>query len=223
MSLLLIEDDPNMVLSLTLALNNASFEVESASDGLTGLDLARFNKYELILLDCNLPRLSGFEIVRRLRAEKCFTPIIMLTVLGELNDKIELFNLGADDYITKPFAFSELLARVKALLRRPNNLKGGVLKVGNIELDPDRFLVTKNDVRVPMSSREFSLLEYLMANRGIFLSRQKIMDEVWEENVDPFSNTVEVHIMNIRRKLETENEHYIFTASNRGYKIDLQR
>jgi len=223
MSLLLIEDDPNMVLSLTLALNNAGFEVESASDGLIGLDLARFNKYELILLDCNLPRLSGFEIVRRLRAEKCFTPIIMLTVLGELNDKIELFNLGADDYITKPFAFSELLARVKALLRRPNNLKGGVLKVGNIELDPDRFLVTKNDVRVPMSSREFSLLEYLMANRGIFLSRQKIMDEVWEENVDPFSNTVEVHIMNIRRKLETENEHYIFTASNRGYKIDLQR
>lgn len=212
-----------MVLSLTLALNNADFEVESASDGLTGLDLARFNKYELILLDCNLPKLSGFEIVRRLRSGKCFTPIIMLTVLGELNDKIELFNLGADDYLTKPFAFSELLARIKALLRRPNNLKGEVLKIGNIELDPDKFLVTKNDVRIPMSSREFSLLEYLMANKGIFLSRQKIMDEVWEENVDPFSNTVEVHIMNIRRKLETENEHYIFTASNRGYKIDLKR
>jgi len=223
MSLLLIEDDPNMVLSLSLALNDAGFKVESASDGLTGLDLARFNKYELILLDCNLPKLSGFDVVKRLRAEKDVTPIIILTVLGELNDKIELFDLGADDYLTKPFAFFELLARVKALLRRPLNFCGKILKVGNLELDPDKFLVTKNGVRIPMSSREFSLLEYLMANRGKFLSRQKIMDDVWDVEADPFSNTVEVHIMNIRRKLETENEHYIFTANNRGYKIDLQR
>jgi len=212
-----------MVLSLSLALNNAGFKVESASDGLEGLDLARFNKYELILLDCNLPRLSGFEIVNRLRAGKIATPIIILTVLGELNDKIELFNLGADDYLTKPFAFSELLVRIKALLRRPLNLCGEILRVGNLELDPDKFLVVKNGIRVPLSSREFSLLEYLMANKGKFISRQKIMDEVWDEEADPFSNTVEVHIMNIRRKLETENEHYIFTANNRGYKVDLQR
>lgn len=223
MSLLLIEDDPNMVLSLSLALNDAGFKVESASDGLEGLDLARFNKYELILLDCNLPRLSGFDIVKRLRAGKIATPIIILTVLGELNDKIELFDLGADDYLTKPFAFSELLARVKALLRRPLNLCGEILRVGNLELDPDKFLVAKNGVRIPMSSREFSLLEYLMANKGKFLSRQKIMDEIWDEEANSFSNTVEVHIMNIRRKLETENEHYIFTASNRGYKVDNQR
>lgn len=223
MSLLLIEDDPNMVLSLTLALNNAGFKVDTAIDGLVGLDLARFNKYELILLDCNLPRLSGFDIVKRLRAEKCATPIIILTVLGELNDKIELFTLGVDDYLTKPFAFTELLARVGALLRRPLNLQGEVLKVGDLELDPDRFLVTKSGNRIPLSSREFSLLEYLMINKGKFLSRQKIMEKIWDENADPFSNTVEVHIMNIRRKLETETEHYIFTASNRGYKVDSQR
>lgn len=223
MSLLLIEDDPNMVLSLSLALNNAGFKVESAGDGLTGLDFARLNKYELILLDCNLPKLSGFDVVKRLRAEKNFTPIIILTVLGELNDKIELFELGADDYLTKPFAFSELLVRIKALLRRPLNLRGEILKVGNLELDPDKFLVTKNSIRIPMSSREFSLLEYLMANKGKFISRQKLMEEIWDEEADPFSNTVEVHIMHLRRKLETETEHYIFTASNRGYKIDLQR
>jgi DNA-binding response OmpR family regulator len=223
MSLLLIEDDPNMVISLSLALNKAGFKVESASDGLTGLDLALFNKYELILLDCNLPRLSGFDIVRRLRAEKIATPIIILTVLGELNDKIELFNLGADDYLIKPFALSELLVRVKALLRRPLNLQGEILKIGNLELNPDKFLVAKDGKRIPFSSREFSLLEYLMENQGNFLSRQKIMDKLWGENTDPFSNTIEVHIMNIRRKLETENEHYIFTASNRGYKIDLER
>lgn len=223
MSLLLIEDDPNIVLSLSLTLNKAGFKVESANDGLAGFNLALFNKYELILLDCNLPRLNGFEIVKRLRAEKITTPIIILTVLGELNDKVELLNLGADDYLTKPFAFSELLARVKALLRRPPSLKGDILKIGNLELDPDKFLVTKNNIRIPLSSREFSLLEYLMANKGRFLSHQKIMEEIWGEEADPFSNTIEVHIMNLRRKLETKNEHYIFTASNRGYKVDLQK
>lgn len=223
MSLLLIEDDPNMVLSLSLALNNAGFKVDSASDGLTGLDLARFNKYDLILLDCNLPKLNGFEIVKRLRASKCPTPIIILTVLGELNDKLELFNLGADDYLIKPFALSELLARLKALLRRPQNLQGEILRVGNLALDPDRFLVTKNDIRIPLSAREFSLLEYLMLNQGKYLARQNIIEKVWDENADPFSNTVEVHIMNLRKKLETETEHYIFTASNRGYKVDQQK
>ncbi len=223
MSLLLIEDDPNIVLSLSLALTNAGFKVESASDGREGFDLANNYKYEAILLDCNLPRLSGFEIVKKLRAEKCFTPIIILTVLGELNDKIELFNLGADDYLIKPFAISELLARLRALLRRPPHIQGEILKIGNLELNPDKFLVTKNGIRVPMSAREFSLLEYLMANQGIFLSRQNIMDKVWDENTDPFSNTVEVHIMNLRKKLETEMEHYIFTASNRGYKVDLEK
>jgi DNA-binding response OmpR family regulator len=223
MSLLLVEDDPNIVLSLSLALTNAGFTVDSASDGREGFDLARNNKYEAILLDCNLPRLSGFEIVKKLRAEKCFTPIIILTVLNELNDKLELFNLGADDYLIKPFAISELLARLKALLRRPRNVQGEILKVGNLELDPDKFLVTKNGLRIPLSSREFSLLEFLMVNKGNFLSRQTILEKVWDENADPFSNTVEVHIMNIRKKLETGSEHYIFTASNRGYKVDTER
>jgi two-component system copper resistance phosphate regulon response regulator CusR len=223
MSLLLVEDDPNIVLSLSLALTNAGFKVESASDGREGLDLALHYKYELILLDCNLPRLSGFEIVKKLRAEKCATPIIILTVLGELNDKVELFNLGADDYLIKPFALAELLARIRALLRRPRQIQGEILKIGNLELDPDKFLVTKNNTRVHLSSREFSLLEYLLANKGKFISRQNILEKIWDENADPFSNTVEVHIMNLRKKLETKDEHYIFTASNRGYKIDLQK
>ena len=223
MNILIIEDEQNMVLSLSLSLGAAGFKIDSSSDGREGLDMARSNKYDLILLDCNLPGLSGFEIVKRLRSEKCFTPIIILTVLGELNDKLELFNLGIDDYLTKPFSFSELLARIKALLRRPRSLQGEILKVGDLELDADKFLVTKKGLRIPMSSREFSLLEYLMINQGKFLSRQNILDNVWDENADPFSNTVEVHIMNIRKKLENNNSHYIFTASNRGYKIDIQR
>lgn len=223
MPLLLIEDDANIVLSLSIALTNAGFKIESASDGREGLDLALNNKYEAILLDCNLPRLSGFEIIKRLRVERCATPIIILTVLSELDDKIELFNLGADDCLIKPFAISELLARLRAVLRRPRNIQGQILKIGNLELDPDKFLVTKNNIRIPLSAREFYLLEYLMINKGIFLSRQNILDKVWDENADPFSNTVEVHIMNIRKKIETASEHYIFTASNRGYKVDLQK
>lgn len=223
MNLLIVEDEPSMVLSLSLALSAVGFEIDSASDGQEGLELALTNKYNLILLDCNLPKLSGFEIVKKLRAAKCTVPIIILTVLGELNDKLELFNLGVDDYLIKPFAFSELLARIKALLRRPRTMQGEILKIGNLELDADKFLVTRDGIRIPMSSREFSLLEYLMINKGKFLSHQSILDNVWDENADPFSNTVEVHIMNIRKKLETENERYIFTASNRGYKVDIQR
>lgn len=223
MNILIIEDELGMVTSLSLALNDLGFKIDTASDGREGYELARSNNYDLILLDCTLPSLSGFEIVKRLRAEKCFTPIIILTVLNELDDKLELFNLGIDDYLTKPFAFSELLARIKALLRRPRSLHGDILKVANIELDAERFLVTKNGLRIPMSAREFSLLEYLMLNKGKFLSRQTIMENVWDMNADPFSNTVEVHIMNVRKKLETKSEHYIFTASNRGYKIDEER
>jgi len=220
MALLLIEDDQSIILSLTIALNNAGFEVDSANDGLKGLELAKTGKYDLILLDCNLPGRTGFEIVKELRDSNIFTPIIILTVLGEINNKIELFNLGSDDYLTKPFALAELLARIRALLRRPRNLQGGSIKIGNLELDHDKFRLTKKGRFIPLSVKEFSLLEYLMINQGRYLSRQKIMEKIWDENADPFSNTIEVHIMNLRKKIETKKEHYIFTATGRGYKID---
>jgi DNA-binding response OmpR family regulator len=223
MHLLIIEDDPTMALSLSLILTNAGFKVDSTGDGAEGFDLASSKKYDLILLDCNLPKLSGLEIVKKLRAEKCFTPIIILTVLSEINNKVDLFNLGADDYLIKPFSPFELLARLKALMRRPRSWPGEILKIGKLELDADRFLVTRDGTRIFLSAREFSLLEYLMINKGKFLSRQNILENVWDENADPFSNTIEVHIMNIRKKIETETEHYIFTASNRGYKVDSQK
>lgn len=223
MALLLIEDDQNIILSLSIALNNAGFLVDSADNGITGLQMAQTRKYDLILLDCNLPGLTGFQIVKSLREEHIFTPIIILTVLEELNDKIELFNLGSDDYLTKPFALTELLARIRALLRRPRNMQGEVLRVGPLELETDKFLLTKHGERIALSSREFSLLEYLMLNQGRYLSRQKIMEKIWDENADPFSNTIEVHIMNLRKKIESPNERFIFTATNRGYKVDTVR
>lgn len=220
MSLLLIEDDQNIILSLSLALSNVGFKIDSATDGLEGLKMARRKNYELILLDCNLPTISGFEIVRRLRAEKIFTPIIILTVLEDLDNKLEIFNLGGDDYLTKPFAFAELLARIKALLRRPRNFHGEILRIGELELDPDRFTVFNNGQKISLSAKEFALLEYLTLNKGKYLSRQEIMEKVWDENADPFSNTIEVHIMNIRKKIGRDSAQYIFTASGRGYKVD---
>lgn len=220
MPILLIEDDTNLASSLSLALTSNNFSVATATDGKIGYQLALANHYDLIILDCNLPSLSGQEIIKKLRGAGRTTPILVLTVLGEINNKVYLLNLGADDYLTKPFAVSELLARIKSLLRRPFNLAENVLKIGNLELDKIKLIVTKNKVRLNLSSKEFSLLEYLMSNPGRFLSRQEIMDKVWDENGDPFSNTIEVHIMHLRRKIETKKEQLIFTFTNRGYKID---
>lgn len=205
-----------------MALKAVNFAVDSAQDGERGCFLALTNDYDLIILDCNLPKLSGQEIIKKLRADGRETPILVLTVQTEVNNKVDLLNLGADDYLTKPFAISELLARIKAILRRPKNISGEVLKIADLELDADKFLLTKGGSRIKLSSKEFSLLEYLLANKGRVLPRQEIMEHVWDENADPFSNTIEVHIMKLRRKIESPGQQLIFTFSNRGYKIDDQ-
>jgi len=220
MRLLIIEDDSNIIRPLSLALKAANFAVDTASDGERGCFLALTNNYDLIILDCNLPKLSGQEIIGKIRADGRDTPILVLTVRTETNNKVDLLNLGADDYLTKPFALSELLARVKAILRRPKNLAGRILTIADLELDADKFLVTKNGERIKLSAKEFSLLEYLLSNQGRVLPRQEIMEHVWDENADPFSNTIEVHIMKLRRKIESPGQQLIFTYSNRGYQID---
>jgi DNA-binding response OmpR family regulator len=220
MRLLLVEDDADIIRPLALALKADNYAVDIARDGERGYFLARLNNYDLIILDYNLPKLSGREIIKKIRAEKISTPVIILTVRGELDDKVDLLTLGADDYLAKPFALSELLARLKALACRPKIWQGRILRLGNLELDPDKFLLTKNGQRITLSSKEFALLEYLLKNKGLILSRQEIMEHVWDENADPFSNTIEVHIRNLRKKLETDGKKLIFTVSNRGYKID---
>lgn len=223
MKLLIIEDDADIIRPVSLMLKAAGYAVDIARDGEHGYFLARTNNYNLIILDYNLPKLNGREIIKKIREEGMSTPILMLTVRSELTDKVDLLTLGVDDYLTKPFALSELLARTKAILRRPKNWQGQVLRLGDLELDPDKFLVTKNGRRIVLSSKEFALLEYLLENKGQILSRQTIMEHVWDENADPFSNTIEVHIMNLRKKLENRHQRLIFTVSNRGYKIDKQK
>lgn len=220
MRLLVIEDDPSIIRSLASTLKDAGFAVDVSQDGENGCFMALTNSYDLIILDCNLPKLSGQEVVARLRAEGRETPILILTVRTEINNKVDLLNLGADDYLTKPFVLSELLARVKAILRRPKSLPNRILKMANLTLDRDKLSLTKNGEGIRLSAKEFSLLEYLLVNKGRVLPRQEIMEHVWDENADPFSNTIEVHIMKLRRKIEGPGEQFIFTFSNRGYKID---
>jgi DNA-binding response OmpR family regulator len=223
MKILLIEDDANIIHALTPALKEAGYITTAIANGEAGFFAAQIGEYDLIVLDYNLPGLNGREIIRKLRANGSTIPIIMLTVHSELTEKIDILNIGADDYLTKPFSFSELLARIKAILRRPENWEEDTLKIGGLEVNPNKFLVTQNNQRVSLSSKEFALLEYLLRHKGLILSRQNIMEHVWDENADPFSNTIEVHIRNLRRKLETDGRRLIFTVSNRGYKIDDKR
>ncbi len=223
MRLLIIDDDKELVNALVLALKPFNLAIDVAHDGEHGSRLALSNNYRLIILDYVLPQLNGKEVIKKIRQAEIDTPIIMLTVRTELNDKVDLLNLGADDYLTKPFALSELLARLKAILRRPYNLKENILRIADLEMDPDKFLVTRKDKRLNLSAKEFYLLEYFLENKGRVLSRQEIMDHVWDENSDPFSNTIEVHIMNLRKKIEHNGKKLIFTLSGRGYKLDEEK
>ena len=223
MKVLLVEDDKGIADSLASFFKENNIILDIASEGERGVWLALINNYELILLDYNLPKISGKEIIKKIRSEGKTTPIIMLTVRSELDDKIDILETGADDYLTKPFSLCELLARMKAISRRPLELKDEKIVLKDLELNIERFTVTKNGRRINLRAKEFALLEYLMKNKGKLLSRQEIMEHVWDENADPFSNTIEVHIMNLRRKIENKKEHFIFTVSNRGYKIDEKK
>jgi DNA-binding response OmpR family regulator len=168
-----------------------------------------------------LPRNTGLDICKELRTRNIKTPIIGLSVKSETVNKIGFLNAGADDYLTKPFSFEELLARIRALLRRPKELQSDILEIGDLELDCKRHIVKKNGQEVYLTRKEFLLLEYLMRNRGTVLSRGMILEHVWDMNADPFSNTIETHIMTLRRKLDSERHaRLIQTVPGIGYRFD---
>jgi len=197
--------------------------VDVAKDGETGSFMARTNKYDLIILDNVLPLKEGKQVCKEIRSINQKTPILMLSVIATTEKKIEMLNLGADDYLTKPFAFKELLARINALLRRPNKMEGEQFKVDNIILNTKNYKVTKSGKEVRLTKKEFMLLHYLMRNQGTALSRAMILEHVWDINADPFSNTIESHILSLRKKLslpKTKNR-LIHTLSGRGYIMDI--
>lgn len=224
MRILLIEDEKDIAVFLKMNLETEFYTVDMAHDGEQGSFLARTNEYDLIICDYILPKQNGPEVIAEIRQENKHVPIIILSVKSEIDSKIELFNLGVDDYLTKPFLFEELLAHIKAILRRPLKRENQVLRIDDLIVDTDKHLVKRGRQIITLTRKELSLLEYLLKNRGRVVSRVAIMEHVWDANADPFSNTIESHITNLRRKINLPGKkELIHTISGRGYKVDLKK
>lgn len=220
MKILVVEDEKSTSDFLQKNLEAASFVVDVADDGEKGLYIARANECDLIVLGGILPKKTGLEVCKVLRGCGCSTPIIILSVRSEATHKIEVLNAGADDYLTKPFSFEELLARIRALLRRPRQLQAEVLKADELALDTKKHSVWRGRKEIYLTRKEFMLLEYLMRNKGVALSRGMIMEHVWDMGIDPFSNTIEAHILSLRRKIDlVRKKKLIQTVPGIGYKL----
>jgi DNA-binding response OmpR family regulator len=216
MRILVVEDEHKIANSIKRGFEQESWATDVAYDGESGYDLASSESYDVIVLDLMLPKMDGMEVCRKLRAEENHTPILILTARGELSDRVTGLNTGADDYLVKPFAFEELLARVRALSRRPKEGIGAVLKVGDLELDVNSFEVKKGEKVIELSRKEFALLEYLMRNAGKVVSKENIIAHVWDYESDILPNTVEVFIGYLRDKIGSD---FIKTVRGFGYKI----
>jgi len=224
MKILIIDDEAEIVQSLKDGLEANLFTVETASDGERGAFLGRTGNYDLIILDYVLPKMSGPEALAEIRREKKHVPVLMFTVKSELNIKEQMFGLGADDFLTKPFLFEELLLHIRALLKRPAKTEPELLKIDNLTLNVRTKIVKRDGKEVYLTKREFSLLEYLMRGRGQILSRNQILEHVWDYNADPFSNSIETHMASLRRKLNAgHNRNLIHTFTGRGYKMALRK
>ncbi len=222
MKILIIEDEHRIAQTIKKGLEQEGYAADLAFSGEEGFDLAMVEEHDLIILDLMLPVMDGMTICKTLRKEKIHTPILMLTAKAQVKDTIEGLDSGADDYLTKPFSFEELLARIRALLRRPKNRLDEIIIVGTLTLDAKKFIVKRSGKQIHLSTTEFSLLEYLMRNKGIIVSKEKIITHVWNYDSDILPNTVEAYIRNLRNKIETPfpgEEKLIFTVRGFGYKI----
>jgi len=224
MRILIVEDEQKLAESLKKGLELKGFAVDVLSDSekaRTRITLYK-NEYDLILLDLMLPGIGGAEICREARAAGVTTPIIILTARGEASEKVDLLNMGADDYVVKPFSFDELVARITAVLRRPEVAMPTVLSVGELELDPAKRTVTKAGKPIALTLKEFSLLEYFMRRPGEALTREDVLDHVWNFDFSGFSNVLDVHMKNLRKKLgDYEGGTPLFeTVRGVGYRLN---
>lgn len=220
MRLLIIEDERDLALPLKKTLEMQGFAVDYAEDGEQGFNTARINKYDCILLDLNLPNIDGIEVADKLRKLGKTTPIIMITARSQIYNKLEGFHTGADDYITKPFDLQELIARVKAVIKR-NSLNHAIkFRFGGYELMPDQNLVIYKNKKIEISTKESGILEYLIRNKGRIVSTEELLEHVWDREIDMFTDTVKTHIKTLRQKIDPD-KNLIKTIRNKGYKIDL--
>jgi heavy metal response regulator len=223
MRILLVEDDQRVASFIRRGLTAERFVVDVAGDGQQGLDLAVSKEYDLLILDLMLPGLGGQEVLRTVRKSNRTIPVLILTAKGAVKDKVELFEKGCDDYLTKPFAFAELLARVKALLRRGTIEAREVIQVADLCLELKRRAVTRSGKRIELTAKEYALLEYLARNADQVLSRSMIIEQVWDQSFDSFTNVVDVYIRYLRNKIDQGFEpKLIHTVRGVGYILSAE-
>jgi DNA-binding response OmpR family regulator len=222
-TVLIVEDDEAMALALSDGFRYEGYEVTTAGDGEVAVELAERGAPDLIVLDVMLPRASGLDVCRTLRARGDGVPIILLTARGQEIDKVLGLKLGADDYVTKPFSFMELLARAEAVLRRSSGhvAEDGRCRIGELEVDFRRHEARRGAAAVELSAREFELLRYLHERRGRVVTREELLDAVWGYDAIPFTRTVDVHVAKLRKKLEETpaQPRYLVTVHRVGYKL----
>lgn len=218
MRVLLVEDDGRVAGFVARGLREQSYAVDVAADGSDALYQASVNAYDVVVLDLMIPEVDGVEVCRRLRADGAGMPVLMLTARDAVEDRIAGLDAGADDYLTKPFAFGELLARIRALLRRTSELRPPVFTVDDLLVDTRARQVRRADREIPLTTREYALLEFLVRNEGRVVGRAEIAEHVWDESYDPFTNVIEVYVNRLRRKIDEPFEHpLIHTRRGAGY------
>jgi two-component system copper resistance phosphate regulon response regulator CusR len=222
MKILVVEDEKRVAAFISKGLKEASYHVRVAYDGVNGLKLATQYTYDLIILDIILPQKSGLDVCKEIRENKIETPILMLTALGTLDDKVAGLELGADDYLVKPFHFKELLARVKALTRRKGKITGaGIYKVADLEMNTETKKVTRTHKPIQLTAKEFKLLELLLKHQGKVVSRTEITEYVWDISFDTGTNSIDVYINYLRNKIDKEHSHKLIqTVVGMGYTIN---
>lgn len=222
MHVLIIEDDKDVAAYIAKGLSESGYITDTAHTGTEGLNMAQSNQYDIIIVDRMLPELDGLSIIQKLREEGNSTPVLILSALGEVDDRVEGLAAGGDDYLVKPYAFSELLARVQALTRRRNTdiQDHMTLEVADLHLDRLKRKVTRGGKKINLQPREFRLLEYLMSNAGQVVTRTMLLEKVWEYHFDPQTNVIDVHISRLRSKIDKDFDvQLIHTERGAGYSL----
>lgn len=220
MRILLVEDEARIASFIARGLKEARYVVDVARDGEEGLFMAEVNQFNLLILDIRLPKLDGVSLCRRLREKNINVPILMLSALDSVDDKVRGLNYGADDYLSKPFAFKELLARIQTLLRRKTLDKNGILSIGDLELNQLTYKVKRQGKDIYLTSKEYALLEYMMLNPGKVITRTMISEHVWHADFDTFTNVIDVYVNYLRKKIDKGfKKELILTVRGSGYVI----
>jgi DNA-binding response OmpR family regulator len=219
--LLVVEDELDFAQALARGLRQQGYAIDVALDGAQGWELAEVNEYDLLILDLNLPGMDGLEVCRRLRANQPSLLILMLTARDRPDERVAGLDLGADDYMVKPFHFAELLARVRALLRRDMRVRTLLLQYADLKLDPTTRVAWQGNRRLELTSKEFGILDYLLRHQGEIVSQEALLEHVWDMRANPLTNTVRVHVNSLRRKLGdmAETPRYIETVVAQGYRL----